>query len=246
LLGIVLLLFGLLQWRTGEFLRPENLRNVLTDAALLGFCAVGATVVILAGGLDISLGALMALSAGIAGRLWEQGYPLPVVAAVALAVGAGGSLLNAGLSLLGRVHPIVVTLGTMSVYRGLTLWWLQQDVQIAGTARDWIFAGAFGLPVIVWAGIGLLFLSWGALNATVPGREVYALGSNPAAAHRVSIERWRVIGFPASPRGEQWALFRGHELAERAATEMGISLKSDPAHLWKNLSILCLRYCRLA
>src|SRR5262249_39776663 len=88
LLRIVLLLFGLLQWRTGEFLRPENLRNVLTDAALLGFCAVGATVVILAGGLDISLGALMALSAGIAGRLWEQGYPLPVVAAVALAVGA--------------------------------------------------------------------------------------------------------------------------------------------------------------
>src|SRR5262245_30033549 len=65
-------------------------------------------------------------------------------------------------------------------------------------------------------------------------------------AQEVSIERWRVIGFPASPRGEQWALFRGHELAERAATEMGIALKGNLAHLWKNLCVLCLRYCRLA
>jgi rhamnose transport system permease protein len=134
----------------------------------------------------------MALSAGVAGRLWEQGYPLPLVAAVAIGIGAGGSLLNAGLSLAGRVHPIVVTLGTMSLYRGLTLWWLQQDVNIPGAARNWIFAEAAGLPVIAWSGLGLVLLTWAALNWTRSGRELYALGSNPAAAHRISIERWRV------------------------------------------------------
>jgi ABC-type sugar transport system ATPase subunit/ribose/xylose/arabinose/galactoside ABC-type transport system permease subunit len=192
LLGIVLVFCALLQWRTGAFLQPDSARERLTDAALLGFAAVGATVVILAGGLDISLGQLMALSAGVAGRLWEQGYPLPVVAAVAVGIGAAGSLLNACLSLAGRVHPIVVTLGTMYVYHGLTLWWLQQDVNIPGAARNWIFAQAAGLPVIAWSGLGLVVLTWAALHWTRSGRELYALGSNPAAAHRVSIERWRV------------------------------------------------------
>ena len=147
---------------------------------------------ILAGGIDISLGALMALSAGVAGRLWERGYPVPLVFAVAVALGAAGGLLNVALSLLGRVHPIVVTLGTMSLYRGLTLWYLETDVQIAGPARDWVFADFAGLPLLVWAGILFLILIWLFLTRRVLGREMYALGSNPAAARRVGISRARV------------------------------------------------------
>jgi rhamnose transport system ATP-binding protein len=192
LLAVLLLLFTFLQWQTGDFLAPDGLRDLATNAALLGFCAVGATLVILAGGLDISLGALMALSAGIAGQAWEHGWPWPVVLALALGVGAAGGLLNASLSLIGRVHPIVVTLGMMSVYRGLTLWWLNQDVQVAGNARNWIFAEAAGVPLIAWLGLGLLGLTWLMLHGTVAGRQLYALGSNPAAAHRVSISRARV------------------------------------------------------
>jgi rhamnose transport system ATP-binding protein len=193
LLVIVLVFFALLHGRTGHFLGADNVRNLATDAALLSFCGVGAALVILAGGLDISLGALMALSAGVAGRLWEQGHPPAVVAAAAAGVGAAGGLLNAALALLGRVHPIVVTLGTMSVYRGLALWWLgEEDVQIPGQVRDWMFARVLGLPLVVWWGLGLLVLAWVFLRRTVWGREVYALGSNPAAAHRVSIERRRV------------------------------------------------------
>ena len=63
----------------------------------------------------------MALSAGVAGQAWERGWPWPVVLALALGVGAAGGLLNASLSLIGRVHPIVVTLGMMSVARGAAL-----------------------------------------------------------------------------------------------------------------------------
>lgn len=183
--------FALVQGATGDFLQAQ-LRTLLTDAALLSFAAVGAAVVILAGGLDISLGALMALSAGIAGRLWEQGQPLPVVVGTALLVGAAGGFLNAACSLVGRVHPIVVTLGTMSVYRGLTLWWLGQDVQIPNRARGWIFTDAFGLPLIVWGALVFVAVVWLLLNGTVPGRELYALGGNPSAARRVSISRARV------------------------------------------------------
>jgi ABC-type sugar transport system ATPase subunit/ribose/xylose/arabinose/galactoside ABC-type transport system permease subunit len=192
LLIFVVALFAVLQVRTGDFLQPATLRSLATDTALLSLYAVGAAVVILAGGLDISLGALMALSAGVAGRLWEQGYPLPVVAVSALLVGAAGGFLNAAVSLVGRVHPIVVTLGTMSVYRGLTLWWLQQDVQIGNSARGWIFAEALGLPLVVWGGLAFVLLTWLALGRTLAGREIYALGSNPSAARRVGITPARV------------------------------------------------------
>jgi ABC-type sugar transport system ATPase subunit/ribose/xylose/arabinose/galactoside ABC-type transport system permease subunit len=164
----------------------------LTDAALLFLCAAGAAIVILAGGLDISLGALMALSAGVAGRLWEQGRPLPVVVGTALLLGGAGGMLNATVSLIGRVHPIVVTLGAMSLYRGLTLWWLKEDVQIPNEMRGDLFAEALGLPVIVWAGLALAVLCWVVLNWHVWGRELYALGGNPSAAHRVRISKAKV------------------------------------------------------
>ncbi len=188
----VAILFLTLHLATGSFLRPDNFASLVTDAALLGFCAAGAMLVLLAGGLDISLGAIMALSAGVAGQMWEKDTPFSVVLLAALGVGGCAGAANAALSLVGRVHPIVVTLGTMSVYRGLTLWWLGQDVQVGIDKRGWAMADLFGVPVIVWlgAGLGLLTAAW--LGFTVAGRELYALGCNPRAAVRVGIRRWRV------------------------------------------------------
>jgi ABC-type sugar transport system ATPase subunit/ribose/xylose/arabinose/galactoside ABC-type transport system permease subunit len=188
----VAVFFVSLHLMTGRFLQPDSVRSLVTDAALLGFCATGAMLVLVAGGLDISLGALMALSAGVAGQLWENGASFAVVLLAAAGVGAAGGAVNALLSVIGRVHPIVVTLGTLSAYRGLTLWWLGQDVQIEGARRDWIFAGLGGLPLVAWLGLALLVLAWLGLNFTAAGRELFALGSNPAAAHRVGIERTRV------------------------------------------------------
>ena len=185
-------LAAFLQWRTGRFLQADNLRTILTDAALLSFCAIGAALVMIAGGLDISLGSIMALSAGIAGRLWEQGQPLPIVVGAALLIGAAAGTLNATLSLAGRVHPIVVTLGTLSLYRGMTLWWLREDVQIPGEAREAITMMIAGLPTVAWAGLGLVVVFWVGLNGHIRGRELYALGGNPSAAHRVGISRARV------------------------------------------------------
>src|SRR5262249_54831499 len=99
---------------------------------------------------------------------------------------------NALLSLLGRVHPIVITLGTMSAYRGLTLWYLRQDVQIAGDERAWFDLGWLGLPLLVWLAAVVLPLAALVLGRTVAGRALMAFGSNPGAARRVGIRPWRV------------------------------------------------------
>jgi ribose/xylose/arabinose/galactoside ABC-type transport system permease subunit len=189
---VLVVLFGVLEWETGRFLTRDQLLNLASDTALLAFCAVGAALVILAGGIDISLGALMALSAAVAGRLWEQGQPLPVVIGVALGVGALGGACNALLALAGHVHPIVVTLATMSLYRGLTLAWLRGEIQIVGTARSWLLVHLAGVPLLAWLGLGLIVGSGVFLGWSVRGREIYAVGSNPAAAQRVGIHRGRV------------------------------------------------------
>src|SRR5262249_59229872 len=107
LFAALLLLTALVAWRNPQFIAPGSLRHLANDAALLGMCALGAALVILVGGIDVSLGALMTLAAAVAGTLWEAGWPWPVALAVAVAVGAAGGALNGALTLLGRVHPIV-------------------------------------------------------------------------------------------------------------------------------------------
>lgn len=184
-----------LQAGSGRFLTRENLQSVSTDAAVLAICAAGAAIVVLAGGVDISLGALMALCAAVAGKLWEHGTPWPAAMLVALLIGAGGGLFNAGLTLAGRVHPIVVTLGTMSVYRGLTRWWMVTDVQIPGVARQTFTDDLLGVPIVVWLGVAMFLWLGAGLRQTIPGRYLYAVGGNPQAATRVGIRRsWVWLG----------------------------------------------------
>src|SRR5262249_25284230 len=109
----------------GRFQTAANLLGIVENATTLTILALGAAAVIIAGGIDISVGALLALAAAVGGLVMSRfqapalGVPLGVLAA--LATGAGGGLLNAGLALAGRVHPIVVTLGMLTVYRGLLI-----------------------------------------------------------------------------------------------------------------------------
>jgi ABC-type sugar transport system ATPase subunit/ribose/xylose/arabinose/galactoside ABC-type transport system permease subunit len=189
---LLVLLFVFLEAKTGRFLRGSNLTNLATDTSLLAFCALGASLVLLAGGIDISLGSIMALSAGIAGKLWQDGLPLPLVLLVAIGIGATGGFLNAAISLAGRVHPIVVTLGTLSLYRGLTQWWLEQDVQIPGSSREILVNPILRLPLFVWLGLAVAVLTALFLRRTIWGRQLFAVGSNPAAAARVGVSRTRV------------------------------------------------------
>jgi ABC-type sugar transport system ATPase subunit/ribose/xylose/arabinose/galactoside ABC-type transport system permease subunit len=187
LVALLLVLFALMQAKGGQLLSAGSLQNLAADTALLTFCALGAAVVLLAGGIDVSLGSQMALAAGLAGILWERGWPLAFVLPLAMAVGAACGFANAALSLLGRVHPIVVTLGTLSLYRGLLTWRLHQDVQIAPGRRDVLVEPWLGLPPLAWVGLGVALVMAAFLHGHVAGRHLYAVGSNPSAARRAGI-----------------------------------------------------------
>jgi ABC-type sugar transport system ATPase subunit/ribose/xylose/arabinose/galactoside ABC-type transport system permease subunit len=188
LLGLLLVLFGV-QWLRGGPGALGHVPSLATDAALLGCCALGAALVLFVGGIDISLGSLMALSAGIAGQLWQDGQPFFLVLIAGVVVGGLGGFVNAALSLVGRVHPIVVTLGTLSLYRGMALWQLKQDVQIPGVARDTFVKPIAGMPLLVWIGLVLAGAVALFLRRSVIGRQIYAVGSNPVAGARAGISR---------------------------------------------------------
>jgi ribose/xylose/arabinose/galactoside ABC-type transport system permease subunit/ABC-type multidrug transport system ATPase subunit len=183
---------------TDTFLSGDNLGRLLASAAMWCILSLGAAAIIMAGGIDISAGSLLALSAGVGGLVLKLPYPvgvtMPLAIVAALATGAAGGLCNAALSLAGRVHPIVVTLGTMTIYRGLLIglsggetigglppafvaW---SNRQILGMNGSTAVGGAAVVAVYVW------------LARLRSGRHLVALGSSPAAARLVGISRWRV------------------------------------------------------
>jgi ABC-type sugar transport system ATPase subunit/ribose/xylose/arabinose/galactoside ABC-type transport system permease subunit len=184
----------------GRFQAVDNVHKIMVDAAALAILALGASTVIIAGGIDISIGPLLALAATVGGLVMsrfakpEEGVLLGVLAA--LATGAAGGVLNASMALLGRVPPIVVTFGTMTIYQGLL-------VSLTGGRGLWglpfefrrLFMGQLGRSqaegaLVIMLVFALIVHLW--LAHFRSGRCLYAYGSNPRAARGVGITGWRV------------------------------------------------------
>jgi rhamnose transport system ATP-binding protein len=194
----------------GRFTSPENLLGLLEKISVSGLLAMGASVVMLVRGIDISVGSLCALSAASAGLILSgsDGSPgrLLFAIGVGLLVGLCGGLFNAGASLWGRIQPIVVTLGTLTVFRGLLLQLTGGNAvtKLPSAFRQGVTARWLGLPAGVWwLAFALLLMSL-FLVGTVPGRWLYAWGSNPRAARLAGIpqtQTWLVAGGRGTPWG---------------------------------------------
>jgi rhamnose transport system permease protein len=190
----LVLLTGGLALRNPVFASPGNLRDICVNASHLGIAALGMFLVILIGQIDVSVGAILAICSTLAGLMAKQGIPTPVVLLAAFLAGAvlGGinGLIVAGL----RIHSIVVTLGTASIYRGLL---------IKATGGSWIYGlpaqfMAFGqgkllgvpFPVIT---LLVVYLLAAFLLSRIPGgRALFAVGSNPDAARLAGLRVARV------------------------------------------------------
>ncbi|MCB9992090.1 MAG: ABC transporter permease [Hyphomicrobiaceae bacterium] len=179
------------------FLNPFNLVNVLRQIALYGIVSMGLTFVILTAGIDLSVGSIVAVVAVLTAMLLNMGLAVPLVLLVALACGAALGLVNGiGITLI-KIPPFIMTLGTMVMLRGLALTISDgRPIDVASTVGNYAWIGrgsALGLPIAVWIFAGVAVIGFVVLSFTRFGRNVYAVGSNPEAAHLSGINVRRVL-----------------------------------------------------
>jgi rhamnose transport system permease protein len=193
-LGVIILaLLLLIAIRAPVFLSAGSLDTLVTDGSLLAMMAVTQMLPLITGGIDLSMPATMALT-GMATALLSQAHPdMPVIATIAIALGIGlilGALNGSLIAYLG-IAPIVITLGTMNIYRGAVFmlshgaWVNAKDFGKAYLAFP--MGRLLGLTHIVWIAAGIIAAVYVFLNSMQKGRELYALGGNPSAASYVGI-----------------------------------------------------------
>jgi ribose transport system permease protein len=183
-------LFGLfvliiLLWiLTPHFLTVSNLLNVAQQTSINAIIAVGMTFVIIAAGIDLSVGSIMAFSGVVLASALEAGLPLPIALLISLAMGMACGLLNGLFITYGKLPPFIATLGMMSVARGAALLYTQGR-PISGFGEDFrSFATGeiLGIPAPVIIMIIVYLIAHFVLNRTKLGRYTYAIGGNEEAA----------------------------------------------------------------
>ena len=180
--------------RPNEFATVKNLLDVLTDASIVAVGAVGMTLVIITGGIDISVGRMLGLVGAAASMLAMRGLPAPLCLAAAVGMGALLGSVNSALSTLGRIHPIVVTLAGMSVYQGLMqkLTGGYEVHPLPAGYRALADGSLWHVPkMLLWA---LLVLAgcWILLQHTLLGRRMLAIGNSEKAARLIGLSPWRL------------------------------------------------------
>lgn len=186
-------LFVALSVTSGPFLTTSNLLNILSQQSFVLIIAVAGTVVLICGGLDISIAAVFALSA-VVGALTANSYGTAAGVAAGVAVGAAVGLLNGLMTTVGRVNPLIATLATSFAVTGLAVIVSGGQVIVVESA-SWRALGNSGVGDVrysVLVTIGFVALVWLLLNRTVYGRQVFATGGNEEAAWLSGIRTYRV------------------------------------------------------
>ena len=180
LLGLVLVLWAL----TPHFLTVSNLLNVAEQAAIIAIVAVGMTFVIITGGIDLSVGSVLAFAGVVMASVLHKEVPLPLALAVALGTGLCCGLVNGALITVGRLPPFIATLGMMSVARGTALMFTEgRPVSgFSGGFRSLATGELLGVPVSVVIMVGVYVVAHFVLTRTKLGRYTYAIGGNEEAA----------------------------------------------------------------
>ncbi|WP_346825651.1 ABC transporter permease [Serratia inhibens] len=200
-IGFVIL-FALMSGLNDSFLTVNNLSNVGRQVSINAIIAVGMTCAILTGGIDLSVGPVMALSGSIAAGLMLAGIPIPVAMLAALLIGALFGLANGACIAYLRMPPIIVTLASMGIARGLALLYTG-GYPISGLPDLFSFFGrgtllGIQVPILIMAGVYVL--AWIMLNHLSFGRYVYAIGGNEEAARLsgIRVPRYKMLVYVVS------------------------------------------------
>ena len=204
-LALIVILGALIN---SNFLAANNLLNVITRSAFIAIIGVGATFVIATGGLDLSIGSMLAFVVGIMIMAMNAMAPslgvwaIPAGALVALAVGSLCGLLNGVIITVGRIEPFIVTLGTMGIFRALITYMtdggsLSIDNSLRAAYRPLYFGDLLGIPYPVVITVVVALIGAFVLYKTQYGHRVTAVGSNADVARfsGVHVGRVRTMAF---------------------------------------------------
>jgi len=197
MLGLAVVLAVILSLISPHFFTERNMFNILDQSVVLGIVAVGMTLVILTGGIDLSVGSVAGLT-GIILALFLKELPIPV--AIILAVGCGAliGLFSGVLIAVFGLAPFVVTLGVMAMGRSLA-YIVSGQRSISGLPsglQDIVYTTVLGIPTNVIFLLGLYLVTWAWLTYSKGGRTIYAVGSNIDAARAAGLNTLFYSVFP--------------------------------------------------
>ena len=195
---IILLVIAAVSLRTHGFLRLSNLNDILTDTAILVIVSIGQMMVIITGGADLSVASGIALTGmSVAMLNWlVPGIPIPVIVALAVLIGFVLGSVNGLLVSVAKIPPIITTLATLGIYRGVVFLesggqWVSAHKMTEGF-RDLPHAAPLGIPNLLFAAVLVTIVSAVFIRLTRTGREIYGAGGNRTAARYVGIPLARI------------------------------------------------------
>jgi rhamnose transport system permease protein len=200
-LGILLalaVLVAVTAARNDRFLSAQSVKDLLLGSTILAILAVGQAVVIITRNVDLSVGSVTGLAAFATGTTFvaHPSAPAVLVFAMGIALGAGCGLVNGGLIAAARVPALVITLGTLYVFRGIDYTWATgRQVNAADMPPGFLRLGTAtvaGVPVLALFAVAVVLVAGFVLRSYRCGRELYAIGSDPEAA--------RLAGLPVGRR----------------------------------------------
>jgi ribose transport system permease protein len=177
------------------FFSINNILTVATQTAVIAIIAIGQTYVMITGGIDLSIGSNIAFSGMISAIGMKNGIPIHLSILVGLLSGSFVGFINGMLVVYGKLPPFIVTLGTMTAVRGISLT-LTQGIPISGLPKGFTIYGSgntFGIPNPVIIMIILVIIFGFVLAKTKLGRYIYALGSNYEATRLSGINTRKVL-----------------------------------------------------
>jgi ribose transport system permease protein len=171
------------------FLTTRNIINIARDSSIVFVVAAGMTIALVGGGLDLSVGAVMAVAGVMAGGAFRLGLPMPVASLIGVATGALIGAINGLLITRGRINPLIATLGTMGLFRGLCYAATGGQVfAIHDEAYRFARAQPWGIPVPIFVMVIVLLAVQYVLAQTQFGRHLYAVGGNANAARQAALD----------------------------------------------------------
>ena len=206
MLGLVLLLIVVLSTISPHFRTMPNLYNLMDQSVTIGIASIGASLVIITGGIDLAVGSILGISAvllGISFGNWGLGTPGSI--AVCLGVGAMAGVISGTLVAKAGLVPFVATLGIMTI--GRSQCYVMSNAKSISTLPRFVEnlgnAEFMGIPVNFLCLLSFYVITWFFLNRTKTGRSIYAIGSNEEAARLagIAVDRIKILCYTLSGFG---------------------------------------------